>query len=114
LTRYQAVTTNFQNLTAVKESQNPFFHNRLTYRSDRSSTPGGKPGWSADGRVTKINKKDVRSRRRQKAGTSKQTSIRLTETKMLEATSFRGAGSLRRFDTFHFAVAASGVIGSAK
>jgi hypothetical protein len=31
LTRYKAVTTNFQNLTAVKASQNPFFHNRLTY-----------------------------------------------------------------------------------
>lgn len=33
---------------------------------------------------------------------------------MLEATSFRCAGSLRWFDTFHFAVAASGVTGSAK
>ncbi len=33
---------------------------------------------------------------------------------MLEATPFRRADSLRWFDTFHFAVAASGVTGSAK
>ena len=33
---------------------------------------------------------------------------------MLEATSFRCAGPLRCFDTFHFAVAAFGVTGSAK
>jgi hypothetical protein len=42
LTQHQAVTTNFQNLTAVKDSQIPFFHNRLTCRSDSSLKPGGR------------------------------------------------------------------------
>lgn len=33
---------------------------------------------------------------------------------MLEATSFQRAGPLRCIDTFQFAIAASGVMGSAK